>query len=132
MVRKRQDKTQPVVHVCDEKDGVWASTETIQHPEARLRRDGPKPAMNPEARENQLVNLAVALAERQLIDGTASSAVIVHYLKLASKREHLERMILEKQSRLLEAKTESIAKSKDDEDLAKAALEAMKSYGRSQ
>lgn len=87
-----------------------------------------KPASSPEAREQQLVNLAVNLAEKQLRDGTASPSVLTHYLKIASKREVLEREILEKQSRLIEAKANSIGKDKEAEDLAKAAIEAMKNY----
>lgn len=86
------------------------------------------PARDPVAREQQLVNLAVNLAERQLIDGTAAPSVINHFLKLASKREHLEREILEKQARLIEAKALNIAKGEEAEDLAKAAIEAMKNY----
>jgi hypothetical protein len=34
------------------------------------------PATTPEARENQLISLAVDLAERQLLEGTASSQVL--------------------------------------------------------
>lgn len=92
---------------------------------------GVKPATNPEAREGQLVNLAVSLAEKQLRDGTASSAVITHYLKLASKREVLEREILEKQSKLYDAKAQSISKDRENEQLAKAAIDAMKNYSPS-
>ena len=87
-----------------------------------------RPAFDPEAREHQLVNLAVQLAEKQLKDGTASAAVITHYLKLASKRETLERDILEKQKKLIEAKAESITKGKESEELAQKAIEAMKNY----
>lgn len=86
------------------------------------------PATNPESREKQLINKAVALAEKQLEDGTASAAVITHYLKLATKKEELERDILEKQSKFLEAKASSISQAKDAEKLAKEAIEAMKSY----
>ena len=50
-----------------------------------------KPALSPEARENQLISLAVDLAEKQLIEGTASAQVITHYLKLATVKEQLER-----------------------------------------
>ena len=45
--------------------------------------DSPKkmrPALTPEARENQLISLAVDLAEEQLRDKTASSQVITHFL----------------------------------------------------
>lgn len=92
------------------------------------KQKGQKPASNPESREKQLINLAVNLAEQQLKDGTASPSVISHFLKLASRRETLEREILEKQSKLIEAKAQSIAKNGEAEDLAKAAIEAMKNY----
>ena len=49
------------------------------------------PATTPEARENQMVSLAIDLAEKQLAEGTASSQVITHYLKLATSREQLEK-----------------------------------------
>lgn len=87
-----------------------------------------RPASTPETRELQLVNLAVELAEKQLKDGSASAAVITHYLKIGSTREVIERQMLEKQSKLLEAKASTINKEKDQKDLAKAAIEAMKNY----
>lgn len=85
-------------------------------------------ASSPEAREQQLVNLAVNLAEKQLRDGTASPSVISHFLKLASTRESIEREMLKKQVELADAKAKSIVEGKDNEKLAKAALEAMKAY----
>lgn len=87
-----------------------------------------RPASEPEARERQLINLAVDLAEKQLREGTASSAVITHYIKMASTREVLERQILEKQATLIEAKSEGINKGKEDAEIAKKAIDAMKSY----
>ncbi len=87
-----------------------------------------KPASNPEAREQQLVNLAVTLAEKQLRDGTASPSVINHFLKIASSRETIEREMLKKQAELIEAKAKNISKDREAEELAKAAIEAMKSY----
>lgn len=89
---------------------------------------GTKPALTPEAREKQLVSLAVNLAEKQLRDGTASPSIINHYLKIASTRETIEREILEKQAKLIEAKAQVITEGKDNEKLAKAAIEAMKNY----
>lgn len=88
-----------------------------------------KPAATPEGRERQLISLAVDLAEKQLTNGTASAAVITHYLKMASKRENLEREILERQSKLLEAKAEAVTSGKENEERTKKALEALKSYG---
>lgn len=88
-----------------------------------------KPAINPEARENQLISLAVDLAERQLMEGTASSQVITHYLKLGTQKEKIEREILEKQKELIEAKTENIKSAQRIEELYTNALNAMRSYG---
>lgn len=87
-----------------------------------------RPATTPEARENQLIALAVDLAEKQLIEGTASSQVITHYLKLGSTKEKIEREILEKQKELIEAKTENLQSAKRIEELYTNALNAMKNY----
>lgn len=87
-----------------------------------------RPALSPEARENQLVSLAVDLAERQLLEGTASSQVITHYLKLGSAKERLEREKLEEENKLLKAKTEQIQSQKRIEELYADAISAMKRY----
>lgn len=87
-----------------------------------------RPASNPEARENQLISLAVDLAEKQLMDGTASSQVISHYLKMGSVKERIEREILEKQKELITAKTEALQSAKRVEELYKNAMDAMRSY----
>lgn len=87
-----------------------------------------RPATTPEARENQLISLAVDLAEKQLLEGTATSQVITHYLKLGSSKERLEQEILKKQEELLEAKTEALKSSKRVEELYANALEAMRHY----
>lgn len=87
-----------------------------------------RPALTPESRENQLVALAVDLAEQQLREGTASSQVITHYLKLGTARERLEREKLEKENQLLIAKTEAIQSSKRIEELYMNALNAMRDY----
>ena len=86
------------------------------------------PATTPEARESQMISLAVDLAEKQLAAGTASSQVITHYLKLGSTKERLEKEILEKQKDLITAKTESIQSAKRVEELYINALNAMRSY----
>lgn len=87
-----------------------------------------RPALTPEARENQLISLATDLAEKQLREGTASSQVITHYLKLGSTKERLEKEILEKQKDLIVAKTESYQSSKEIKELYKDALDAMRRY----
>ena len=87
-----------------------------------------RPALTPEARENQLISLAVDLAEKQLQEGTASSQVITHYLKLGSTKERIEKEILEKQKELISAKTESIKSAQRIEELYMNAINAMRSY----
>lgn len=88
-----------------------------------------RPALTPEARENQLISLAVDLAEKQLMEGTASSQVITHYLKLGSTKERIEKEILEKQKELISAKTENLKSAKRIEELYTNAIEAMRRYG---
>ena len=87
-----------------------------------------RPALTPEARENQMISLAVDLAERQLQKGTASSQVITHYLKLGSTRERLERERLEEENKLLKARTEQIQSMKRVEELYEEAIKAMRNY----
>ena len=88
-----------------------------------------RPAMSPEARENQLISLAVDCAERQMREGTASAAVIVHYLKLGTEKERLEREKLKAENQLLQAKTQAIEDAKNEQELYINAIAAMKRYG---
>lgn len=87
-----------------------------------------RPALTPDGREKQLASLAVDLAEKQLLEGTASSQVITHYLKIASSRYRLENIKLERENELLRAKTESLESAKRVEELYQEAMDAMKQY----
>lgn len=87
-----------------------------------------RPATTLEGRENQLISLAADLAEKQLIDGSASSQVITHFLKLASTREQLEQERLQRENLLLSAKVDQIASAKRIEELYETALNAMRQY----
>lgn len=88
-------------------------------------------ALTPEARENQLIALAVDLAEKQLREGTASSQVVTHFLKLGSTKEKIEKEILEKQKELIEAKTQNLHSTQRIEELYLKAKEAMVKYSGS-
>ena len=90
-----------------------------------------RPATNPKDREDEMINLAINLAEQQLRDGTASTQVIVHYLKLGSTRGILENEMLENKTKMVKAQTESIQSSKRVEELYKNALDAMQIYSGS-
>lgn len=87
-----------------------------------------RPALTPEARENQLISLAVDLAEKQLREGTASSQVITHYLKLGSTKERIEKEILEKQKDLIDAKTQNLKSIERQEQMYADALRAFRGY----
>lgn len=87
-----------------------------------------RPASTPEARENQLVSLAIDLAEQQLRDGTASSQVITHYLKLATEAERLKIAKLEEENKLLRARTENIQAATHSDEMYANAIAAMRRY----
>ena len=87
-----------------------------------------RPGLTPESRENQLISLAIDLAEKQLREGSASSQVISHFLKLGSTTNMLEKETLKKNLDLITAKTEAIKSGKVIEELYTNALEAMRKY----
>ena len=86
-------------------------------------------AMSLENREQQLISLAVDLAEKQLMDGSASSQLITHYLKLATTREKIEQETMLANQKLIQAKVESLESATKIEALYAEAISAMKRYG---
>lgn len=60
-----------------------------------------RPPTSLEAQENLMISLAVQCAEKQLRDGTASSQVITHYLKLGSSKEQSKRRFWRSRKSLL-------------------------------
>lgn len=87
-----------------------------------------RPAATLEGRENQLIQEAINLAERQIRQGTASSQVMTHFLKLGSTKEKLEKEKLIEENKHLRAKTESLMSVKRTEELIANALSAMQTY----
>ena len=87
------------------------------------------PARTPEGRENQLISAAIDLAEKQLREGTASSQVITHFLKLGTEKERLEREKLEQENLLTREKINAMKSAERIEQLYENAIEAMKRYG---
>ena len=87
-----------------------------------------RPALSPEARENQMISLAVVLAEQQLRDGTASSQVITHFLKLGTSRAELEKEKLKQETEVLKAKAKSIESAEEVKLLYDNAIKAMRNY----
>lgn len=87
-----------------------------------------RPALTPEARENQMITLAMDLAEQQLRDGTASSQLITEFVKRGSTKARLEKEILAEQKELMAAKTENLRSAARIEELYNEAIKAMQRY----
>lgn len=87
-----------------------------------------RPALTPEARENQIIAAAYDLAEQQILNGTVSSQVLSHFLKLGSTKEKQERAKQEEEIKLLRAKTEALESAKSTEELYRNAINSMMIY----
>lgn len=87
-----------------------------------------RPALSPEARENQLINEAYDLVEERFQDGTATAQETVHFLRLGSQKNQMEMEKLRKENELLTAKTDALQSAKRVEELYADALSAMKLY----
>lgn len=87
-----------------------------------------RPALTAEGREKQMIALAIDCAEKQLREGTASSQVITHYLKLGSIKNQLEMEKIRRENKLLEAKVEEIKSSKNQAELYAKAIAAIRIY----
>lgn len=87
-----------------------------------------RPALDLEARQNQLIAKAIDLVEKRLDEGTASSQETTHFLKLGTTKFKLEQEILEKQKELIEAKTESLKSEEKMEKLMTEAIAAIRDY----
>lgn len=88
-----------------------------------------RPALTPEADENQMISLAMDLVRQRLIDGTASSQETTHFLKLATNKSRLENQLLEAQTEMAIAKKEALQSQKRMDELYADAIKAMRHYG---
>lgn len=86
------------------------------------------PARTPQAKENQMISLAFSLAEKKLRDGSASSQLITHFLKLATVREELENEKLRAELEVASAKVKRMESQTTGEELYKKALDAFRTY----
>lgn len=87
-----------------------------------------RPGTTVGARENQMISLAMDCAEERIRSGKASDSLLVHYLKLGSKRAQLEQEKLENENELLRAKTSAIESSRESSEKYEEAIRAFKSY----
>lgn len=87
-----------------------------------------RPALTPEARENRAISLAMDLVEQRLINGTASSQETTHFLKLGSTKNKLELEKLKAETELVCAKAKLAESQRNNEEMFKNAIAAMKRY----
>ena len=87
----------------------------------------PPPRTEEEA-EKRCVNLATNLAMQQLADGTATSQIIVHYLKLGSLKEQAELEKTMHEIELLKAKKKAIESAEEQEKKYQEVIRAIASY----
>lgn len=93
-----------------------------------IQSEASRPDFTAAARERRLVGLAYDEAERRLKDGSASSEMICHFLRVGSSKEYLDQQLMAGKIELQQAKTEMYkAQQKSEEMFAKAIL-AIKSY----
>lgn len=88
----------------------------------------PPPALDPDAREKQMIALSEDLAEQRIRDGSASSQLLIHYLKLGSSRERVEKERLKNENELLKAKVKDLESSRRTEQLFEEALKVFGIY----
>ena len=82
----------------------------------------------PEGRENELIDMAYNEVARRIANHEATSAELVHFLKMGSEKERLERSKLESEMELQRVKAEAIEQGRSMEAIAKEAIEAFKRY----
>lgn len=87
-----------------------------------------RPALSPEAQESRMISLAMDLAEQQLLDGTASSQVITHFLRIGSLEYEKKIEKLEKENELLRAKADALESVQRQEKVYQDAIDAMREY----
>lgn len=88
----------------------------------------PTPILSDEARENRIIAGAYNLAEKQILEGTASAAVITHFLKLGSEKERLEREKLRGENELLRTKVDAYEQQKKSDRDYSVVIAALRSY----
>ncbi len=87
-----------------------------------------RPPLTPESNESEMISMAMDLARKQLQEGTASSQVITHFLKLGPLRAELETQKLERENELLRAKTDAIQSTSQDDEKYDRVIRAIRDY----
>lgn len=87
-----------------------------------------RPQQTPEGREKQIIAEAMNLAEQKILDGSANSQIICHFLKLGTAQAQYEMEKIKKENILLEAKAEAIKNGSNTDALYEEVINAIKGY----
>jgi TRAP-type uncharacterized transport system substrate-binding protein len=86
------------------------------------------PARTEEELEKRAVGLATKLAIEQMRNGTASSQIITHFLKLGSLKEQAELEKTKHEIELLKAKKKAIESAEEQDRKYQEVIQAIASY----
>lgn len=86
------------------------------------------PPINDEVLENKLISLAFNQAKAQLEEGTASSQIVTHFLRLGSIKAKIELEKLELENQLLVEKIQAEQSGQKLNEMFGEVLAALKSY----
>ena len=86
------------------------------------------PSRSLEESEQRCIADATRLAEQKLADGTASSQIIMHYLKQGTEKTRLEIEKIKYETELVKAKTEAVKSQQRSEELFAEVVSALKEY----
>ena len=75
-----------------------------------------------------MISMSIDAAKQMFIEGKAPTSIVLHYLKLATSRERLERDMLQKEIELKDAKIQALESQARVEQLYAEAMKAMRQY----
>ena len=87
------------------------------------------PDVSDEQREKRLINRALELVEERMESGEATSAEILHFLKLGSERNRREQEEISYRTELMREKTKAIKSAEEREKKYDTVIDALNRYG---
>lgn len=87
------------------------------------------PDVSDEQREKRLINRALELVEERMEKGEATSAEILHFLKLGSERNRREQEEISYRTELMREKTKAIKSAEEREKKYDTVIDALNRYG---
>lgn len=88
----------------------------------------PRRASTPAGREQQMIALAVDVAEEMMRSGSPPAQVVTHYLKMGSTREAIELELKREEIEVAKMRRETMASQQRIEAVYAEALDAMRGY----